>query len=377
MLYYDFHSIKVINTACAIISCALSFLVLLTYASFKSIRNKVFMLTIFNFSLCDFIANASVLSGNPSDRILCFMQGMIQQYFYPASWYWTACLTFLLYSVIFNEKIRITNTAMYSICYILPFIGLIIPLSTDTYSDNANDDDWCWLNPRSSSAIDVSLNNAWIILTFYIPIFGCFLIMTGWYLLIMWKVKSTGVQFTASVQKLLKSIIFYPFVLFICWFPNAVQTITLPDSKYPANCLPVVLINSLSILQGGFTALLFFYNSKESRKLWKNLFINLYAQEKEIKSPGDTDRASLISIPDIDFPDDSEIRESISDSFHSLRNRLSSATKVFTSIDFRASSIRSEFRRSSLTPSRPILNSINSQTSQQENKNFSDIATPL
>lgn len=280
--------LKQLTILCAIISCSLSFMVMLTFLLFKRMRTKMFMRIIFYVSMSDFIANSTVFSGVPSDYYLCFMQGILQQCFYPSSWLWTTMLMYLLYSLVLRGKITISSLRMVSICCGIPLLCALLPLTTDTYESSNNDDDWCWIQPYNDGGFQRTMTTVWQVLTFDCLIIICFVLMSGWGLRIYWKLKVDQIPTTPAVSAALESLVLYPLILIVCWLPNEVMLIFF--GRYPADNVYVVLANSLSILHGGFAALIFFYKSKECRvnwvKLWRRL-LRFGARPERIFSFGD------------------------------------------------------------------------------------------
>lgn len=300
---------KLGNGICAVISCFLSFCVLLTFLSFKKMRSRIFMKVIFHISLCDFIANATIFSDNP-EGTLCFLQGILQQIFYFASWVWTVLLAYLLFSLVYYGRIKITLLQMYIIGYSIPIIAGVLPLSTDTYDSNPTDDDWCWINPADGASTTSAI--IWQIFIFHVPIFSCVLIMTYWGLLIYWKVYIKKVYVHETVKSALGSLFMYPVLVAICWIPNVIQTITAPHS--PASSPYTQTVNCLSILHGGFTAIVFFSKSRESRYNWLLLFTTVlgldWGKNALMNSQNSTDSKSSASHQNVaDFAEDEMYRD--------------------------------------------------------------------
>ncbi len=257
-----------------ILSCFLSLLVLITYCLFPRLQGKLFMKLITLISLCDFIANLSVIGGVPSDHDLCALQGIIQQFFYPASWIWTVIMTYLLYSLVIYGKISMAEWQMHAISWGIPLVCTVLPLTTSTYGVQANDDDWCWLQPRSLSNRSQQLSDFWEYLTFDCIIFGSFFLMTLWGILIFHRLRIQQIPATKTIRSTLRALLAYPIILFITWFPNAIVLISGVETA--AGSPRMIVINSLSIWQGGFTAITFFINSQESRAHWIYLFKMLF-----------------------------------------------------------------------------------------------------
>jgi hypothetical protein len=97
--------------------------------------------------------------------------------------------------------------------------------------------------------------------------------MILWAVLIYHKLRIQQIPATKTVISALRALLQYPAVFFITWFPLAILLggfSVHDDLSSP----PMIVCDALSIWQGGFTAIVFFYNSQESRTLWYNFFMN-------------------------------------------------------------------------------------------------------
>jgi hypothetical protein len=258
-----------------LISCLLSLFVMLTYVLFPRLQGKLFMKIITLISLCDFIANSTVIFGEPYNHELCFLQGLLQQFFYVASWIWTVIMTYLLYSLVTKGKITLPEWAMHFISWSVALLCTVLPLTTSTYGAQANDDDWCWIQPRYLNHKSIQLSELWIYLTFDCVIFGSFFLMTLWGILIFHRVRVQQIPTSKTVKSALRTLLMYPIILFITWFPNAIFMLAGIEGISGPHVM--IAVNSLSIWQGGLTAIVFFYNSKESRTHWYNVFRVFFA----------------------------------------------------------------------------------------------------
>jgi hypothetical protein len=257
----------------SIISCSLSLLVIITFLIFHRLRNKLFMKIITLISVCDFIANICQIDGVPSHRDLCILQGLIQQFFYPASWLWTVILTYLLYSLVAHGKISLAEWKMHLIVWGICTAITVLPLTTSTYGTEDNDDYFCWIRPSSNSHGD-RLNAAiWSYLLFDLILVTCFGLMILWGCLIFYKLSVQLIPKTDTMESALRTLLRYPIALFITWFPNLFYMTVFPNSK--ADQTAWIAIYCLSTMQGGITALLFFMSSRESRFLWWTLFTRI------------------------------------------------------------------------------------------------------
>ncbi len=254
----------------AVLSCALSFAVVVTFVLFPRLQNKLFMKIITLISLCDCIANASQLNGLPVTRELCVvLQAMTQQFFYPASWMWTVIMTYLLYSLVVYGKITIPEWKMHLIVWGICTTITFLPLTTSTYGKHEGDNYWCWIEPSKRPTGGVAASDAWQYLTFDCVIFSCFLLMIYWGVLIFYKVSIQHIQSSKTVHSALHALFAYPLVLLFTWFPNTLLTTILPGVSQQSTAW--IVVECLSIWQGGLTAIIFFRNSRESRMLWYGL----------------------------------------------------------------------------------------------------------
>jgi hypothetical protein len=285
---------------CAIVSCFLSFLVVLTYAIFPRLQGKLFMKIITLISFCDFVANVSQVNGVPSNRVLCVLQGIAQQ-FYPASWMWTVILTYLLYSLVVNGKILMPEWQMHLIVWATLVLIIFLPFTTSTYGHDADDtyDSYCWIAPRSYDSEGYLTENIWSYTTFDAILYGSIIIMTILGVIIFYKLRIQQIPRTRTMRSALRTLLRYPVVLFVTWFPNALYLLLYPDVVTENKGW--IIVDCLSIWQGGLTAIIFFISSHESRALWANLLTRLVQRCGICRSKGaeeDMDN-SLLSVNEL------------------------------------------------------------------------------
>jgi hypothetical protein len=225
-------------------------------------------------SLCDCIANASVLNGVPSDPDWCVLQAFAQQCFFAGSWLWTAILTYLLYSMVLYGKISLLEWQMHLIVWTLCITASVVPLATShSYDITQNpDDDWCWIqlstraNTHSAFIWPVFISNCFV--------FGTFLLMLFWGTCILYKAKIQQLPMKNSVKTALRFLFRYPLILVVTWFPGSILLTVKPHTPQGASSL--IAIYCLATWQGGLTAIAFFSSSRESRKCWYQLFVRFF-----------------------------------------------------------------------------------------------------
>jgi hypothetical protein len=225
-------------------------------------------------SLCDCIANASVLNGVPSDPDWCVLQAFAQQCFYAASWLWTAILTYLLYSMVLYGKISLLEWQMHLIVWTLCITASVVPLATShSYDITQNpDDDWCWVQLGTRANTHSSF--IWSVIISSCFIFGTFLLMSFWGSCILYKAKIQQLPMKKSVKTALRFLFRYPLILVVTWFPSCILLSVKPHTPQGSSIL--IALYCLSVWQGGFTAIAFFISSRESRKCWFQLFVRCF-----------------------------------------------------------------------------------------------------
>jgi hypothetical protein len=284
-LYGESAAPKDICTFSALFSCTLSMWVMITCVIFPRIRTKMFMRVIFYISLSCFIGNATVFSKAPSNYYLCYFQGLLQQFFYPASWLWTTILTYLLYSLVILKKIDLEWWKMHAIGWGIPILITFVPLSTDSYGIEPDDDDWCWLHPQHNNIRGRAMNQFWHLATFTALIFGCFAAMLFFGFLIYWDIYVRKEQHSKHVLSALNILMYYPLSLFITWFPNAIMD-AFDDANLSQSGPVMIFINSLSLWHGGFIAIIFFVKSREVRHHWLVLINSVFGDVFKVETSG-------------------------------------------------------------------------------------------
>lgn len=230
------------------------------------------MRIIFYAALSIFIANATVFSNSPDDYYLCYFQGVFQQFFYPASWIWTTILSYLIYSLVMFGKIEMEELKMHFFGWGIPLFTTLIPLSTSTYKREEDDDGFCWLESRGDRYDEWTM--FWKGSTFAGIAFACILCMCYWGARMYVKLRIEKLECSPAVVNAMNTLFIYPFIIVFCWMPEAMQNVIYPNLSAHSNL--VVGVTSLAIAQGGFSAIAFFVNSKETRSNWMNLAITLF-----------------------------------------------------------------------------------------------------
>jgi len=160
-----------ILTILSVFSSCFSFLgssfIIFCYWKFIDLRSFAFRL-VFLISISDlFNSTANILGDAGHNTGLCYFQSLMISYFELASMLWSVSIAFTLHmaflreNAIHHEAIETYMSKYHAVCWGLPAILTILPLTTGSYGDAGG---WCWI--KSQRDIDV----AWRFIQFYIPL---------------------------------------------------------------------------------------------------------------------------------------------------------------------------------------------------------------
>lgn len=132
------HSLfELIFRSCAFLSSFLSLTVVLSSFLFFDIMlspNRPLSNILFYVSFCDVIASFASSFGFPDNHTWqCTFQAICIVYFYTSSWIWVTMLIYQLRCIVIYKAVHITRTKMHLICWTIPLIVLLLPLSTNPW----------------------------------------------------------------------------------------------------------------------------------------------------------------------------------------------------------------------------------------------------
>jgi hypothetical protein len=109
----------------------------LLWPGFMLSKNKPFSTMIFFISCCDLLGSLANCIGFPQPGTAsCSVQAFFCLYFIPASWLWTAMLVYQLRNLIIFKQISLTMTHVHIICWTIPLITSLLPLTTNSYGQD-------------------------------------------------------------------------------------------------------------------------------------------------------------------------------------------------------------------------------------------------
>lgn len=207
----------------SILTSLTSLFYLVLYVLFIELRKKLVYQILFRFQLSICLSSIStnfginLENGSP----LCWIQGIVSNIFTLNAVFWLVYLTYVLHNYILNTSIQNIRPKTEIVCWILPIIVTILPLTTSTYGNM--DGEWCWVIDTESTPYWAS--HLWFWVSYYFWIWISIIIMLL-YILKIQKFKRTRIfsqQVIAyRIEAMLRNLVHYTLIVIICWIPSTV-----------------------------------------------------------------------------------------------------------------------------------------------------------
>jgi hypothetical protein len=301
---------KAFAISCALSSAISSACVVISGLIFPTMMRKLFMRIIVMIALCDMIGCIAFSIGFPAAHSpYCVFQGVVSVFFVRASFFWTLCFAYQLYSLVKFNKLRLYEYQMHLLCWGISIVLEILPLSTSNYGedDTLSEEIWCFLRD------DDGFGSIWIAVTFTIPIIVSILLMLWLYLQLQChrSINIPLLPMNDRVKSLVDVLKLYPLTMVLCWIPNPVA-VALVNTKAVDQSNNMVLITlGLGSLYGCCISAIFFVNSKEIRERWFQLMFG-YRSDRN---------AVFVDFSEIEVYEE-ELRESEASMFNELHKRF-------------------------------------------------------
>lgn len=158
---------------------------------------------------------------------------------------------------------------MHIVCWGIPVLATVIPLSNATYGAPGGLG-WCWVVPLASTPKWAM--KLWFWLSYYIWLWLTFAIIVLYFGLIAWKLKSVRAETAAQFRVIFYSMLGYPIIIFVSWFPSTCSDFGLyenPGQVYAPwyNNLTAVT----SCLMGALSSILFWFTNQGLAIEWLRL----------------------------------------------------------------------------------------------------------
>lgn len=259
----------------SIISITCSLVLVITWLIFPRIRRKVSVRVIVYLSLSNILASAATVVGEQySGTSLCWFEGVVCNIGQLMSFFWTVKISKMIHDMLSTGKPATITYTNHLICWGLPVVITLLPLSNATYGSPVYDDDftpygYCWVVEDSrtpSWGLDF-----WHWFSFYVWIWGSMLLIAKDYVMIARKANS--VQISDSTRKQLTGVVSklrpYPIVMFVSWIWACITDLR-PELQ--ASDMSASISFWLSGLQGAFTGIIFFITNHDVSEHWRVLF---------------------------------------------------------------------------------------------------------
>eukprot|EP01035_Chromulina_nebulosa_P022875 gene22875-29629_t len=291
--------LEIIFTLFSAIGACFSLAVVLTgllWPRFMLSRHRPFSKMIFFISCCDLLGSSANCIGFPkSGSIPCSIQAFFYLYFIPASWLWTTMFVYQLRNLLILKRIRVTMAQVHAVCWGIPLITSLLPLTTNPYGQ----DDFIDGTVPCVLGGDRITRLLWISTTDSGLSFMLVILMTIWLVQIHRYLSSVeSSDSTVKEKALFASMKQYPLALFITWVPRFIESVV--RGAEPLGGDPQVAIIPTAILAsqyGVIVAVIFFHESATARLLWYNMFKRLayqYCSNKSGNSSGDSSLTASI-----------------------------------------------------------------------------------
>ncbi|KAJ1407232.1 hypothetical protein B484DRAFT_483152 [Ochromonadaceae sp. CCMP2298] len=253
------------------ISAAACFAVILTYLLFPVMRRQRYIELVFYVALNDMIASIGMALGPTSNGSFeCWYQGISTTFNFLSVIFWSCAIAWQLYAVVVLQGTIIKRMFWWHVvCWGLPLLLSLLPLTTNTYGNTDDASTWCFVADRAGSPY-WSLTFWWIF--FYLFLVGGFLLSLYFLASVAWKL-----HYLRVVPEIMRSTVMklalYPLVTMGCWSLNiAINIHALRRGSLVFNARWQA-INQVALLltssQGFWNAVVFFWLNPLVRKQWR------------------------------------------------------------------------------------------------------------
>eukprot|EP01038_Epipyxis_sp_PR26KG_P016425 gene16425-22396_t len=255
------------------LSCISSLCVILTYIVFPDLRRLRYIELVTYVALNNLIASSGIALGpatSKSQSFVCWYQGFTTNFNYLSSVLWTVIITYQVWLVSYNGKVLSNLSWIHGVCWGLPLLVSLLPLTTNTYGKVDENSVWCSISNRSDSPKYGEI--FWVIFSFYIWLWISVFITILLLVSITFKLRRMAI-IPQLIRKTVYKLIIYPIILIICWTTASVAAIVNAANShnkhesYDTNRGAVVL----AVLQGFLITVAFFILNPFIRYKWKML----------------------------------------------------------------------------------------------------------
>jgi len=243
---------EVVIGSLSMVSCTL---VLTTYVVFKDIRKLTYMELIMYVTLNDLIASAGFAVGsNDNFTFQCIFQAFVTNFNYLSSLFWSTAIAYKVITVSthkgsiiikFNQQVWLSihqlpqsNYSRYThaVCWGIPLVVTLLPLSTNMYGKSDDDNAWCFITNRSDSPKWGIL--VWELCGFYVWLWISIILNSILVVSVLLRLREMGSDLEECVKWQVSKLCLYPVVSILCWSLPTAMDLYIRSSRYSIRQLP-------------------------------------------------------------------------------------------------------------------------------------------
>ena len=127
------------------ISAGFCLTVIFTYLLFKDIQNLRYVELVFYVALNEMIASIGISLGHSDNgTFACYFQSFTTNVNYLSSILWTSVITYQVWLIVENGAIIKKMLPFHCLCWLLPVVVTLVPLSTESFGSDDDYSNWCF-----------------------------------------------------------------------------------------------------------------------------------------------------------------------------------------------------------------------------------------
>jgi hypothetical protein len=261
-------------------SCLSCLSVICLYLSCDSISKKRYNQLIYYIAISDFFSAVGGLFGySTNGTFRCYIQSFLTNYFPLTSIFWTVVITYLLFDILQKPHLQRKKTMeidlwVHLVCWGLPLLLTLLPLTTTDYGTFDGEDGWCFLRPRNGSPKWTF--HFWLFVAFFAWVYIAILIFSLFLLYVAYVTTSpsgylqTDSIISSTIHKAIRKLVWYPLIILVSWFVMTIYELWAgfyPNEPSLSDPTFMYLTFTLPLFSGLLTTAAFFSGSHEAQQV--------------------------------------------------------------------------------------------------------------